>query len=324
MKTKAAIKPVKSRSLEVQTANKGYIFILPFIIGLVLFFVPMLGMSFYYIFNQIKMGAGGATFQFVGLQNLKDALFKDVYFLDLLVKTIGSMLLEIPMIIFYSLFIATLINGKLRGKGVFRMIMMIPVILATGLIEQADSAGYVMSMYMDPSQNTLDVGGTLAQTSGIFSKETFSALALDFGINTDIVDTITGFVSNIYSIITHSGVQLIIFLAGLQAISAEVYEAAYVEGATSWERFWKITIPMVSPMIIVNIVYTIIDTFTRESNQVMAHINRLTFMYGDDMGLPTAMSWIYFLVIAVILAIVFAVFARMNRNAGGLTERRRT
>ena len=81
---------------------------------------------------------------------------------------------------------------------------------------------------------------------------------------------------------------------------------------------------MVSPMIIVNIVYTIIDTFTRESNQVMAHINRLTFMYGDDMGLPTAMSWIYFLVIAVILAIVFAVFARMNRNAGGLTERRRT
>lgn len=91
---------------------------------------------------------------------------------------------------------------------------------------------------------------------------------------------------------------MLIFLAGLQSISPSIYEACQIEGATGWETFWKVTFPMISPMILVNAVYTVIDAFTRTDSPA----TKVAREAGG--GLGGAMSWIYFLVVAVILLIV--------------------
>ena len=98
---------------------------------------------------------------------------------------------------------------------------------------------------------------------------------------------------------------MLIFLAGLQSISPSIYESAYMEGASSWETFWKITFPMISPMILVNTIYTVIDSFTSSSNTVMSYISSVyNGSNGGNTVRATAMSWIYFLVIIAILAVV--------------------
>ena len=109
---------------------------------------------------------------------------------------------------------------------------------------------------------------------------------------------------DIYSIVNRSGVQILIFLAGLQSISPSIYEACTIDGATSWETFWKITLPMISPMILVNALYTIIDSFTSASNTVMNYINGV--YANNKLMLSTAMAWIYFLIIILIIAVFFA------------------
>ena len=127
-------------------------------------------------------------------------------------------------------------------------------------------------------------------------------------VGTEIVDYVVTAINNIYDIVNRSGVQMLIFLAGLQSISPAIYESCQIDGASSWETFWKITFPMISPMILVNGVYTIIDSFTTDSNSVMKFIaNKYTQTNGNVIS--SAMSWVYFLIVMLIVGIVAAIFS---------------
>jgi ABC-type sugar transport system permease subunit len=127
-------------------------------------------------------------------------------------------------------------------------------------------------------------------------------------VGTEIVEYVVSMVNNIFNIVNRCGVQMLIFLSGLQSISPAIYESCSIDGASGWETFWKITLPMVSPMILVNSIYTIIDAFTSNDNQVMSYIASV-YEQADGNVLSSAMSWMYFLVVILILAAVAGVLS---------------
>jgi ABC-type sugar transport system permease subunit len=202
------------------------------------------------------------------------------------------MVVNVPLIVIFSLFLAVLLNQKFIGRSVARSIFFLPVILASGVIANLEAESLVQAV---AQQNP--------ETSGFFN--TFGSfelqrIMLQSGVNESIVAYLTGAVDRIYEIVSQSGVQILIFLAGIQTISPQLYEASKMEGATGYEAFWKITFPMVSPLILVNIIYTIIDSFAMND---MTDLIIATGFDNFDFGLSSAMAWLYFISIVVILAI---------------------
>ena len=216
-----------------------------------------------------------------------------------------ELILNIPAIVIFSLFIAVILNQKMLGRAVFRAIFFIPVILSTGLIDQIDSKGNTF-LENAAEQEAID-NGSGSSASDIISKADVAILFENMKIGGGLVDYVTNLVNDIYDIINKSGVQMLVFLAGLQSISPAIYESCSIDGATAWETFWKITFPMISPMILVNTVYTVIDSFTSSSNSVMSLV--LSTYDKGEMTLSSAMAWLYFVLVILIIAIVAAVLS---------------
>ena len=306
--TVKAPKKRKVASLERKKARAGWIFVLPFILGFVLVYLPMIIDSIKYTFYTIKIipgsQGGGFVLNPVGWANYKEALLVDPDFVQILLQGLQNMALEVPMILMFSLFMAVLLNQKMAGRAVFRAIFFIPVILSTGLMASIEAEN-LLGSYMDNAQGIQDGSGQDTATE-IVSAVDFERLFSNMAIGTELLDFVINAIINIYDIVNRSGVQMLIFLAGLQSISPSIYESVKVDGATGWETFWKITFPMISPMILVNSVYTIIDSFTAESNVVMSFIAQ---KYEKSNVIASAMSWVYFLIIIGIIAIVAAILS---------------
>ncbi len=301
-------KPVKrrrARSLEKRKAKMGYVFVLPFILGFFVIYLPMIIESIRVSFSEIKPNLTGSgpsiIYNFLGFKNYSYALFEDTEFVKTLITNLKELLLDVPAIVIFSLFLAIILNQKMRGRAIFRAIFFIPVIVSTGIIEYIDMKN-VLSASMGSTAIGGD-GGQAAQTgTEILNTMDVQKFFASMQVGQGLVEYVTGLVNDVYDIINRSGVQMLIFLAGLQSISPAIYESAFMEGATAWETFWKITFPMISPMILVNAIYTIIDSFTTETNAVMTRISYV----NDNSSMPhaMAMSWIYFLVVIVIIALV--------------------
>lgn len=298
--------PVKKKkkiaSLDRRKARAGWVFVLPFIIGLVLIYLPVIWDSIYLSFNRINnLQGGGFSLTWVGFENYHEALFVNASFVQTLVAGLKDLAFDIPAIIIFSLFMAVLLNQDMVGRGAFRAIFFIPVILSTGIMEGIEAQN-IIGDYMDSAEGIDDGSGTSAAAE-IVSAMDIEMLFANMKVGTELVEYVTGMINNIYDIVNRSGVQMLIFLAGLQSISPAIYESCSIDGATAWETFWKITLPMISPMILVNAVYTIIDSFTTDSNTVMKFISNT---YGQINGqvISTAMSWMYFLIVAIILAAI--------------------
>ena len=275
----------KSISLDKKKARAGYLFVLPFIVGFVLIYLPM-------IF--------GYELHWVGFDNYIKAITQNASFVTALTSGIGTFLLEIPAIVIFSLFVAIILNQKMAGRAAFRAIFFIPVILMTGLISSIDVSSNVAGSM--ESGSSIDMGTGQDNVSQIVDAMDIKALFSGMVIGTDMLDAITQLVNNIYDIVNRCGVQMLIFLSGLQSIDPAIYESCQMEGASAWETFWKITLPMISPMILVNAVYTIIDSFTASSNGVMSYINGVYSSGSNGQVLSSAMSWMYFLIVILIVA----------------------
>ena len=293
----------KSASLDVRKARAGWIFILPFLIGFLLIYIPIIFDSIKYSFHEIKILVGGGyELEWVGWKNYSDAILVDTSFVTTLVSGLKQLVLDIPSIVLFSLFVAIVLNQKIAGRAAFRAIFFIPVILTTGLISDID-AGNTMYSYMSDAEGIDDGSGQESAATEIVSVMDVERLFSNMMIGTEIVEYVVSLVNNIFNIINRCGVQMLIFLSGLQSISPAIYESCSIDGASGWETFWKITLPMVSPMILVNTIYTIIDAFTSSDNKVMAYI---ATVYEEANGnvLSSAMSWMYFLVVILIIAAV--------------------
>ena len=308
LETKAkAPKKRKIASLDKRKARVGWIFVLPFILGFLFVYFPIIRDSFWLAFNKmIIVTGGGYTLEFVGFENFQYALFTDPSFVKTLVSGIGELVFEVPAILLFSLFMAVLLNQKMMGRAAFRAIFFLPVVLATGIMESIEAQN-ILGSYMGEASGIDDGSGSSA-ADGIVSAMDIETLFANMKVGSELVKVVVDIVNDIYAIVNRSGVQMLIFLSGLQSISPAIYEACKIDGATGWETFWKITFPMISPMILVNAVYTIIDSFTTESNTVMSYITNASGQTDGEV-ISTAMAWLYFLIVVLILAAVAGVMS---------------
>ena len=299
----------KAASLDKIKARAGWFFIAPFVIGFFVIYLPIIFESIYFSFTRIRiLQGGGFEANWVGFENYADALFSDADFVRLLTTSLTNLLFEIPAIVIFALFMAILLNQKMAGRAVFRAIFFIPVIMSTGIIDRIDQGNNLLS-HMENTGRTVATGTNEGSSGDTAAVQIISAM--DFrmlfgymqGIDFRLVEYVVDMVNNVYGIVTKSGVQMLIFLGGLQSISPAIYESAFMEGASSWETFWKITFPMISPMILVTAIYTVIDSFTSQSNIIMTFISAV-YDEPDGNVLSSAMAWIYFLIVIAAIAIV--------------------
>ena len=234
-------------------------------------------------------------------------LLRDAKFLPLLTNELIEMAYRVPLITILSLFIAVLLNKPFKGRAFFRSVFFLPVIITSGVV-------YVMLQGIINS-NTL--GG--AQNAYIFQSQGLAEVMRSAGLSAGIVEGISGLVNRVFSILMECGVQILLFLSGLQKIPATTYEASAIEGAGAWDNFWRITLPLSLPIMLLNVVYTIIDSFMaygteNAGNQVMAAIYQTGFGSQFQFGLAASMSWLYTLLIALMLLIAFGVLGRAARR----------
>lgn len=297
----------KVASLDKKKSRAGWIFVLPFVIGFLVVYLPIICNSIWMSFHELNIVTGGGyELEWVGLGNYEYALLTDPSFVQTLVQGLGELAFDIPAILIFSLFMAVLLNQKMAGRAAFRAIFFIPVILSTGIMEAIEGQN-ILGTYMDSAEGINDGSGS-STASEIVSAMDIQKLFSSMKMGQELVEYVTDMINNIYDIVNRSGVQMLIFLAGLQSISPAVYEACRIDGATSWETFWKITFPMISPMILVNGVYTIIDSFTTDSNSVMKYIANV-YRSSEGMVRSSAMAWMYFLIVMLIILAVFGVFS---------------
>ncbi len=301
-------KKKKPASLDRKKARAGWWFVLPFVLGLIIIYFPILVTSIWYSFNLIHVQAGGGfTLEFVGFENYGEALFSDPDYLKILIGSIKQLIFDIPAIVIFSLFMAIVLNQKMIGRGVFRAIFFIPVIISTGIIDSIDQSN-VIYQYM--SDGGIDTGNAQQSSAAdIVNSMDVTRLLGSMAVGTELVNYVVSVVNNIFNIVNRSGVQMLVFLAGLQSISPSIYESCTMEGASAWETFWKITFPMISPMILVNAVYTVIDSFTSESNSVMSYMSNVYATQKNGQVISSAMSWMYFLVVILLIGLVAAILS---------------
>ena len=290
-------------SLTAKKSWYGRLFILPFYLGFLFFFLKPLIQSLRFAFNDVTMGPNGYTLLFTKFENIDYVIKTDRDFTTNLVSSLGQMLWQVPVIIIISLFFAMLLNQKFKGRVLVRAIFFLPVIIASGIVISIIKSDVVASSALSGSMVS---SGDISQTSAL------NDVLVQSGLSEKVVSFITNIADNLFSIIWQTGIQMIIFLAGLQSIPATLYEASAMEGATKWEDFWKITLPMIKPIALVNTVYTIVDYFTSTDNKVMEQV--LSNIRELRLGWASAMAWIYFAVIGIILALVLFLFEGLKNS----------
>lgn len=291
-------------SLERKKAWAGVLFTSPLIVGMILLFILPLIQSFRYSLSSINLVEGGFTVEYEGFGHYVELFTKNPDFTRRLTESIVDMLVNVPIIVIFSLFVAVLLNQKFRGRAFARSVFFLPVILSSSAIAGISISFFVGGMTMGGAGAAAASGDAQGAIAKSFE---LKKMLLDSGFAPFIVNYITGAVDRIYDIISSSGVQILIFLAGLQSISPSLYEASKIEGATGYEIFWKITFPMVTPLILTNTVYSIIDSFsTSKLNDLIRQAAFKLF----DFGLSSAMSWVFFLVVAAILALAAGLISR--------------
>lgn len=281
-----------------QTVN-GYIFILPWLVGFLAFYVRSLFMTVQFSLSELTMNldGGGYQLEFVGLENYIYAFSVHGTFKQILVTSVSDMIIDVPLIIFFSLFMALLLNRKFKGRALVRAIFFLPVILnAEAIVEAVETAATFVAGGVSSSSTEM----SSATTSGM-GMSYYIDLFGDLMIPDQLLEYIVGAVSRISSIITSSGVQIVIFIAALQSIPSNLYEVSKIEGATAYETFWKVTFPMVMPHIITNIVYTVVDSFVNSAVVELAYETAFT---NFNYGLSSVFSLVSTVVTSLILVVV--------------------
>ncbi|HHV96859.1 MAG TPA: sugar ABC transporter permease [Clostridiaceae bacterium] len=296
--------PKKGLTLQQKRAWSGIIFILPFLIGFVLFFAYPMILSAIFSFSRMTIHTTGYELSRVGIKNYRDAFLVDPTFNRELVESVGNMLMDVPLVIFFSFFSSVLLNQKFRGRTLARVIFFLPVVMSSGIIATMESTDYLRNYVM-----TLGVINQNVETSTVLGSFRLSHYLLEIGLHPTMVNYITSAVNRINDIVSMSGVQILVFLSALQTIPPSLFEASNIEGATGWENFWKITFPMLSPYILTCVVYTVIDYFMSPKNVVMETIRTTAFVLAN-FTYSAALAWIYFIVVSILLLIIVRIISK--------------
>ncbi len=293
------MKKKKGMTLTGKRAVVGLLFISPWIVGFLAFYVRSFIMTIQFALSEVNVnpGVGGYTTKFLGLENFVYEFTKHPRFSQTLVTSLQDILIDVPLIVFFSLFMALLLNKKFTGRTLVRAIFFIPVIMnADAIVSAIEMARSAMMGGVSATSAAIS-----ESTSGGVNIEYYLSLFKELALPDSLLDYVVGAIGRLNDIISASGVQIVIFIAALQSIPSSLYEVAKIEGATGYETFWKVTFPMVLPHIITNIVYTVVDSFTNSQIVDMAYETA----YTDQIwGLSSAMSLTTTVLICLILGIV--------------------
>jgi len=285
----------------------GMIFVLPFAIGFFYFIASGVFGTIRMSLSDISLGGAGVgvLLEWNDFLNFINAFTVHPTFNEVLASSLLNILIDVPLIIFFSLFMALFLNQKFRGRTVVRAIFFFPVILGAPAIADALAMAQAM-MVGGVSPAPTEVLDAASGEGGVNLGFILGMLG-DIIVPPAVIGYIVGAVSRINLIIISSGVQIVIFLAALQAIPSSVYEAAKIEGATPYEQFWLITFPMVSPLILTNVVYTIIDSF---ANSPVVTLSYNTIFFEFNYGLGSVFSLVSSLAVCLLLVIVMLVLSK--------------
>ena len=289
---------MKRISLKTKTNFAGYLFMLPWIIGAITFFIIPFIKSAVYAFSNVSLGETGLQLDFVGWDNFVYMLTVDADFTQLIVSSLGELLSNVPLIWFFSLFIAILINQKFVGRTFMRAVFFLPVIIGTGMVLRVINSDVFVTAGIE-------------ENSQIFQANVLENILSQLNVGSGITEFLINATSQVFDLSWKSGLQILLYLSSLQTIPQTYYEVAAVEGANKWDTFWKITFPVLAPTSLLVIIYTIIDTFTDSSNSVMrAILDRIDgFLYGY----ASAAAIIFFVVIGIVLLLVFFIARKAVR-----------
>jgi ABC-type sugar transport system permease subunit len=273
----------------------GYSFIGIWVFGFFVFmFYPFIS-SMIYSMSEVRILGGGIEIKFQWFENYKNIfqMEEGFAFIEALIDFLKEIVFQVPIIIVFSVMIAVLLNQPIKGRGAFRSIFFLPVIISSG-----------------PVINELITQG--AGGANIFESYGFISI-IENTLNPALSGPIINVFSEIIIIFWFSGVQILIFLAGLQKVDRQIYEAARVDGAGPWESFWKITLPSLSSLIFVNVIYTVVLLSTFSENAVIVSIKSNMFNINTGYGMASAMAWVYFIIVMLLIAIVAIVFIPKNQ-----------
>lgn len=284
----------KPRGIESVRNSYGYKFIALWFIGQLLFVIKPIVTSIMYSFSDVTIMAGKVDMQFAGLSKWQEMLVSDSLYLDNLRDALGNMLMSLPIIVSLSLVLAIILNQKFKGRTIFRAIFFLPLIIATPVVMHIlDSDALAIPLFSMTSGAEYEYGGVI----------NFQEILSGLNLPEQILKLFSEYLGNVFGLIWSCGIQIILFLSGLQSIPEQLYEVSRVEGATKWEEFWYLTIPMLKDVILLVMVYTMISLFTALDNPVMEQafsVMKQQQLYDKS----SAMLWGYFIVVGVVLGVV--------------------
>ena len=284
----------------------GYAFICPFIIGFVFFMIKPLAQSLYMSLCNVELTPQGFNMELNKFGHYIRALTIDPEFNRMLTETIGTMFFQSLATIVFSFFVALLLNQKFKGRTMVRSIFFLCVILSSGVLVGLEYNNSLLASLKD----TIEESGRSNTITDVLEKILVSNTGGVNGISGKVFKKVFEIIDGIYDVAMASGIQIIIFLSGLQNISPSMYEAASMEGCTSWESLWKVTVPMVSPLMLVCWIYTIVDFFMKTDNQIMSKINEQMIVYLNY-GYSSALAWIYFIVVMLFIGLSSLIISKV-------------
>lgn len=293
------MKKRRYHKLITETDKTGWMFVLPFVIGFIwLFFKPLLE-SFTYTFNTVTVGSEGLILEPVKFKWWHYMFTTDIDFIKKLITMASEMAIQILVIMFVSIFLAVLLTDKFHGRLLFRTCLFLPMIFGAAPILKA-FASLGGSGEMSESSNAFV---TMSGEMTGFIKEIISS----FGILTPVIERFTKYAGTLFNLLWSTSLQIVIFIIGLQAIPSHLYEVAKMEGATKWETFWKITFPLLTPSMLLCLIYSVIDYFNKSTNSIVMLIET---NFLSNLGYACTMSWAYALMIFAIVLLINAVLSR--------------
>lgn len=286
--------------LNLRTKRKivGIAFIAPWFIGILLFFMTPILQTLLFSLNTVTITPTGYEMEWAGIANYVNAFRLDAEFPVALASSLIQLLSDVPFILAFSFFIAVVVNQKFAGSHLVKLIFFLTVILSTGAFQLFQNQA--SSIQDSALMNTLSENKNIA---GFLSDINIQKYIVEMGLPEAWAMYLVKPMMRLFAILSSSGIQIFIFLAALKTISPSLYEAGKIEGATGWESFWMITFPMVSPMIVINVVYTVIDSFFSPGNEALRYVQNTIFK-SIKFGYGSALAWIYFLLVSIILSIV--------------------
>ncbi|HJD22860.1 MAG TPA: sugar ABC transporter permease [Firmicutes bacterium] len=291
----------KRISLEQRRRYAGLLFILPFIIGFAVFILQPVVMTVVYSLHEmvIETGGGYALRPLSGgaFSHYLNAFTKDAEFPQLLVGTLRNMAYQTPIIAAFSLFMAIVLSQPFRGRLAARAVFFLPIIVTSGVIINIIKMGLRDVAMGDGSQ------------SNLFNSYFLYQILVNLEIPDGITDTVMQVVNGIVDLVWRSGVQILIFIAGLLAIPKSYYEVAQVEGATGWETFVKVTFPSIAPHMVLALIYTIIDYSASYENETLLYISDVSYTQASY-SYGSALSIVYFIITVGVVSLLYFLLNR--------------